>query len=323
MSFDLNFSTDCAPEAESFDAWREFSLGTFGVLIEPLMRGPAGFTANVKARLKGPLALFRYQTDGTHLVRGPSQIARRTWNGYMIHLERGVGARYANPLKEVRTRRGALGVGALDMPWEGWGEARFDHDVLIVPTALLEAYLPAKERPVFTTLTRPIGVDALAADYFESLMRQWEELDEASMEAAVGVLCRLIGVALGARADSAPEAVAAGRLAAAKRHVEACLADPRLNAASAAAAMRISERTLEGVFAQAGLSFAAYVRRRRLEQCREALLVDPTRLIADVAFAWGFNSLSSFYRAFVAEFGASPGYVRERREQFEAVIRVE
>ena len=40
----------------------------------------------------------------------------------MIHLERGVGARYANPLKEVRTRRGALGVGALDMPWEGWAK---------------------------------------------------------------------------------------------------------------------------------------------------------------------------------------------------------
>ena len=146
-------------------------------------------------------------------------------------------------------------------------------------------------------------------------MRQWDQLDDAAMEAAAGILCRLLGVALGVRPDAAPEAVAAGRLAAAKRHVEARLADPRLNAASAAAALRVSERTLESVFAQAGLSFAAYVRRRRLEQCREALLVHPARSIADVAFAWGFNSLSSFYRAFVAEFGMSPGDLREQKAQ--------
>lgn len=311
MAFGLSFSTDCAPEAERFDAWREFSHGTFGVLIEPLKQAPAGFEADVKASLKGPLVHFRYQTDGTHLVRGPSQIGRRTWNGYMITRERGRGGgRYANPLKEIRTGPGSLGVAALDIPWKGWADTRYDHDVLIVPTALLEAHLPAMERPPFVALTQPSGVEALAAEYFDSLSRHWDELDEPAMEIAAGVLCRLIGVALGARANSAPDAVAAGRLAAAKRHVESRLADPRLNAASAAAALRISERTLEGVFAQAGLSFAAHVRRRRLEQCREALLVDPTRAIADVAFAWGFNSLSSFYRGFVAEFGASPGDVR-------------
>ena len=71
------------PEAESFDAWREFSLATFGVLIEPLMRGPAGFKAHVKARLKGALALFRYQTDGT--APGPRPLADRAANMERLH----------------------------------------------------------------------------------------------------------------------------------------------------------------------------------------------------------------------------------------------
>jgi transcriptional regulator GlxA family with amidase domain len=57
----------------------------------------------------------------------------------------------------------------------------------------------------------------------------------------------------------------------------------------------------------------ASVRRRRLEQCREALFVTPTRSIADITFAWGFNSLSSFYGGFVAEFGISLGELREQR----------
>jgi AraC-like DNA-binding protein len=320
MSSDLSFSTDGAPEAARFDARRELNLGAFGVLFEPLHTAPAGDSARGEVRLKGSLGLFRYQADGTHVLRGASQIARRTWNGYMIQRQRG-GLRCANPVKDFHSRPGALIIGASEIPWESWAEAHYDHDVLIVPKALMDPHLPATGRPVVAMLARLTGFEALAAEYFDSLARQWDELDEKALEAAAGVLCRLIGVALGARAELAPEAGAAGRLAAAKRHVEARLGDWRLDAASAAAALRISERTLEGVFAQAGLSFATYVRRRRLEECREALRVNPARSIADVAFAWGFNSLSSFYRAFVAEFGVSPGDLREQRTQSEPAKR--
>jgi AraC-like DNA-binding protein len=311
MSIDVVFSTDSAPEGERFDAWREFSQTTFGVLIEPYQKRPADFRAEVKASLKGPLAFFRYQTDGAHLVRGPSQIAGRTWNGYMIQRERGVGGRYANSDKEIRTRTGAVGLAPLDLPWLGWADACFDHDVLVVPTVLMEAHLPRTERPAFTTLPQMVGTEALAADYFDSLARQWNALDEAAAEASVEVLCRLIGVALGSRAVAANEAVTAGRLAAAKRLVERRLADPRLKVGGVAAALGISERTLEAAFAEAGLGFAAYVRRRRLEECREALRADPSRLIADIAYAWGFNSLSAFYRGFAQAFGLSPAEFRE------------
>jgi transcriptional regulator GlxA family with amidase domain len=59
------------------------------------------------------------------------------------------------------------------------------------------------------------------------------------------------------------------------------------------------------------------VRRRRLEQCRAALLADPTRPVIDVAFAWGFGSMPSFYQG---AFGLSPG---EAREQALAGLRLE
>ena len=48
---------------------------------------------------------------------------------------------------------------------------------------------------------------------------------------------------------------------------------------------------------------------RRLQECRAALLTSPTRTAIDIAFAWGF-SLSTFYRAFQAAFGLSPGDLR-------------
>jgi AraC-like DNA-binding protein len=35
--------------------------------------------------------------------------------------------------------------------------------------------------------------------------------------------------------------------------------------------------------------------------------------VTDIAFAWGFGSLPSFYRAFRAEFGLSPSDLRQAR----------
>jgi transcriptional regulator GlxA family with amidase domain len=73
----------------------------------------------------------------------------------------------------------------------------------------------------------------------------------------------------------------------------------------------MSVRTLHAALERSGDSFAAMVRRRRLSACRAALLAQPTRQVTDVAFAWGFNSLPSFYRGFRAAFGTSPGDLRQ------------
>jgi AraC-like DNA-binding protein len=108
-----------------------------------------------------------------------------------------------------------------------------------------------------------------------------------------------------------PDAVRAGRLTQAKRYIDRHLANPDLSPASVAAALGISVRTLHLLFEPSGSSFARYVLRRRLDECRAALLASPTRPVTDIAFAWGFNNLSSFYRAFQAAFATSPGDLRE------------
>jgi AraC family transcriptional activator of tynA and feaB len=108
--------------------------------------------------------------------------------------------------------------------------------------------------------------------------------------------------------------VRAGRLTEARRHIDCHLADPDLSPGSVAAALRISVRALHLLFEQACSRFARYVARRRLEECRAALLGNPARPAADIAFAWGFGSLSGFYRAFHAEFGMAPGDLQTASE---------
>lgn len=65
------------------------------------------------------------------------------------------------------------------------------------------------------------------------------------------------------------------------------------------------------LFERQGTSFAQAVRRRRLEHIR-SLLLDPAteRSVTDIALAWGFSDLSTFYRGFGALYGMTPGEMR-------------
>ena len=69
---------------------------------------------------------------------------------------------------------------------------------------------------------------------------------------------------------------------------------------------------LHQLFEPSGTSFARYVMRQRLAECRAALAgpAGRRRSVADIALGWGFNSLPTFYRAFRREFGATPNEVR-------------
>jgi AraC-like DNA-binding protein len=90
-------------------------------------------------------------------------------------------------------------------------------------------------------------------------------------------------------------------------YVETNLADPSLSAKAASRALGISVRSLHLALAPTGETFGDLVQRRRLAACHSLLRrPDNPATIAEIAFASGFNSLSSFYRAFRRAYGACP-----------------
>ena len=103
------------------------------------------------------------------------------------------------------------------------------------------------------------------------------------------------------------EALRASRLDSIRTYVDAQLADPELSAQATARAVGMSVRSLHLVLARSGETFGQLVQRRRVAACHALLLrPDNSATIGDIAFACGFNSLSSFYRAFRRVFGACP-----------------
>ena len=96
-----------------------------------------------------------------------------------------------------------------------------------------------------------------------------------------------------------------------RAYVDQNLSDPDLAARGAARALGMSVRSLHLALAGSGESFGQLLQRRRLERCC-TLLRGPNAggSVADIAFGCGFNSLSSFYRAFRGFYSTRPRELR-------------
>ena len=91
-------------------------------------------------------------------------------------------------------------------------------------------------------------------------------------------------------------------------YARAHLQDPHLGAAQVAAAHHISERHLYNILGASGITLADWIRKQRLERCRNDIAASAFHAtpIASIARGWGFTDPSSFTRMFKNAYGMSP-----------------
>jgi len=308
MRFQL--TTDGVPEHDRFALWKDAVFSVLAISARPLPSAGGPFQAHFSARSSGPLLNCHFDSDGFHATRQSREIAHRQWDGFRLYRESSAGVWFRIAGQEFVTCNGDLVVADADAEFEARPIGRYSDESWLLPRALLDPHLPSRGRTGVTRLSGRTGVEALAASYLENLTRHWDNIPDAAMGSIAETLARLVGIACGAAASDRSEAVRAGRLAEARQHIDRRLGDPELSPAGVAAALRVSVRALHLLFEPTGTSFGRYVTRRRLEECRAALLASPARPVTDIAFAWGFSTLSNFYRAFHAAFGMSPTELR-------------
>lgn len=92
--------------------------------------------------------------------------------------------------------------------------------------------------------------------------------------------------------------------------IEENLSNQELNSQKIADQHFMSVRTLQAMAADAGFSLGTWVRARRLEKCRNELVMFPEKSVVEVAAAWGISNPSHFSHMFKSEYGVTPSEYR-------------
>jgi AraC-like DNA-binding protein len=169
------------------------------------------------------------------------------------------------------------------------------------------------QRLTAATVSRSAGLGRFLGPMLSELIRCDAGL---SVPAAVKVANEIAEMSIIAAGDIRPADCTDGgpeKVREIQLFIEQNLGDPALTPAAIAQEFYMSTRTLHRLFGQSGLTVAAWIKHRRLDACRRALLSPSARTvpISDIAARYGFTNQAFFSREFAAEYQLSPSKYRE------------
>lgn len=318
------------------EAWREALCGRY-VTVEARLDEPDAYFGAARAAEFGEVILSETWGAGQVVTRDRRHLARLDKDCCYVQMpDHGVIAVHQRG-RTIRTDPGAGSVYAASEPYRldciGVTRATF----LEIPRPMLaaalgeaaggaaggrrgEAAAGAAETPVTAGFSTLSGMGRVLADFCRTLKAEAAGLDAAARAALAPQLVALTALAIAGGELTGAAAgerggLRAARLAAAKAHVEAHLADPLLSLAAVAQEMGISVRYLHRLFEEEETSASGWIWARRLERSRQALAdAGPGDTVTDIAYSVGFNSSSHFSTAFRARFGMRPSEVLRARQ---------
>lgn len=312
-----SFSTDDLPQDERFAHWREVrAKNIFGVSIDLDKDQHAHFQGRCSALSVGGAALVEMHASSYQVERTEQDIMRSPSDALCIYQQLDGGGWFEAGGSEFVVSAGALATSHSDMPYKTapTTEAGFHLRLVKIPFARCKALIEREQDLSARPLHVEPGLTTLFADYFASFVEQAPHLHGVGAEAAVQTLAQLAIVARGMAAPQeqrSRDAIRSGLLQRAKRTIENNIHRSDLSPAVVAGVLGISVRQLHVLFEPTGTTYARYVLARRLEHARLLLRQMPPRPVADIAFACGFDGLSTFYRSFRSAFGMSPADFRD------------
>ena len=321
----VRFSTDDLPHKDRVRFWCDYFAKQAHSITPGEIPDPTVFRAEAEGQTAGGFALLDIKSGLEAVQRTAADVARDNAEAFFVRrFRRPViwrAAPRSTPIDLIH-EPGDFCVSSSEWRFDAKSEGVVSFAMLVIPLAALSPLLAGGRlaRPFRLPGASPLG--SLLGAAMEAAKAQMPVLPEELGEAVLRNLCGLVALACGASGqgvETGRDSLRSGQLAAVQRYVDLHLAEPDLTPASAAAAVGVSVRQLHRLFEPSGSSFAQYVLRQRLLRCRDTIAgaTGTGRSIVDIALGWGFNSMATFYRAFVSEFGSSPAMLRatSRRDE--------
>ena len=301
-------------------SWTE-GLSSLFVELEVEMLKP-GLTMNgwMFRHPFGDLTFVRSVTRGSHRTMRTERLIRQsTQNVFFV----GFMLRGLALLKQgghsAELRRGDIAVLDSTRTYSIEIPHAFDAMWVAVPRHRLDARLRSPRNSMARRIDGSSGVGHLASNLLIAALEEAPKISESEANRISNHLLDLVALCVDQENTEAQEPGATlhqqSLLRRIQHFIEENLDDEELSIALISRAHAISVRYLRKLFEREGTSIARWIRIRRLERCRADL--EDARFkghsVNKIAFAHGFQNITSFNRAFRARFGFPPSALRSRK----------
>jgi AraC-like DNA-binding protein len=309
--------SDGVAERDQFASWRE-AVCQHIYAMTPERKNCKGFRAVITATRLGGLDFIELQCDGHIIARRSEDIAQASSDTYYVYCQRVHSAWFRQANREFVAEPGDVVIADPNIPFMTGTSERFNFRLWRMPRGMLDPLRVSRGSMMMTHLRRHDPLGTVLRDYLASAASQAGRMHPVAEGVVSDYAARLAAVALGISSrvcDHSRDALREVKLTRVLHYIDRHLAEPDLTPRVVAEQTGMSVRALYLLFELKGVSFGQWVQRRRLEEVK-AMLSHPgaaDRSVADIAFSWGFNDLSTFYRAFHSAYGVQPGRIRSRR----------
>lgn len=269
----------------------------------------------LKTWLMGPLILGVSEMGGLDFAYGRSarKIAHDAVDAIVIDIVMDGGEVRLGDDADSTARPGDLFILDMNRPFAARSRTHSSFH-LAIPRSLFD-----RSDPEMTGLHERIirggtAPAALLTSHIKTLWQQGGNMRSGDVAAiARGTMDLVSGLIVPEPArDDETRAVSHARILTVKRFIERHLSQPDLGPALLCRQFGLSRAGLYRLFGPLG-GVAGYIRQRRLrrvfDDLSSPLLL--SRLVAEIAYGWGFVDLSAFARAFKAEFAMTPSEARD------------
>jgi AraC-like DNA-binding protein len=313
---DVLISTDDVPPAGRYNAWLSAICDTVGLLDVRIDKG-VPVHGEIRTGRLGPVGVGTVVTTTPHSVhRTPGLIRRDSTEVYRVALVVAGCPVLRQRDREARLRQGEFAVYDCTEPYVFAHSSSCQLALFNIPHQLLALPRDLVTRLLAVPIAADHGVGALVSPLLHRLSRDSGCYSPASAARLSTVMTDVISTALAdhaSRGEVVPrESRDQSLLIRVIAYIERHLGEPDLAPGTVAAANFISLRHLHRMFEGENTTVSAWIRRRRLERCRDDL-ADPVNAalpVSAVAARWGLTDPAHFSRVFRRAYEVPPNEYR-------------
>jgi AraC-like DNA-binding protein len=300
---------------KGFSQWQEAVADLF-VALQVTTDDREAFRMQVQRTMLGSIMCARNASSQQHLMRTPKLISNDQEDciGVLL-IESGTTVVIQND-RQTRGERGDFVLFDTFRSYELESSAGTEQIVFQVPRELVLGRIGQVGNYTATRFSYDQPVHRLTYDFLKTLAHSADQIDRAVIPQLTAQGLDLLALSLYQTQQAkilSPSAHRSAMLYRVKTYIQNNLTNAELSLDMTGAGLGISGRYVNHLLADEHSSFRHYLSACRLERCKRDLDMPAQahRRIGEIAYAWGFNDLAHFSRAFKQRFGVSP---REWRE---------